>query len=925
MAAQDKLRAPSGAPTCPWVGPLDAEILLLGESPARSEIREQEPFVGTSGLVLNKCLSAARLPRYSLRIGNLVPAIAPGGTDFSRHSEQDLEWGARLLERELARMPRLKLVLGLGGSALEWLLGLHGITRWRGSLFPPSAELVGDPHNEYWTRLARSGQRIELPPSVAVLCSFHPAAVARQFAWHTWLVEDLKRAKLYAEGSYRLPKRRFFLEQPEELARLVDDVIIAHERAVAIDTEMFAPLVSLVTEEEAHCFTWDCTVDHIVRPPMERLLKSDQVVKVAHNMAHDWRDLELVHGVTPVRPWMDTGCGAHLLEPSGIDPGGDRQVSAGSQMVGKSLAPHIATRFTWWPYHKWLRELDPLLYCAMDSVVCYDAYWAQLRELGERPKLLDYAIHDMRLFEVLQHMLRRGLRVDEAERLRVVEQQRKRLAALDAELAELAEPYVAEALEQGRMRKPHLFETERVCECCRAASKKRLHCWSCAGFERSPPKAMLLERAESAEQRAAWAALKAAELREHVLEPCAACSDTPDGRLVSREPINWDSSDQVGDLLYRALRIPARRYQGSETIRFEQLERLLDPGAWPKQAPSASRRVLELYVRRSKIDADIKTITRIAPGNDGRIRTVFDLWYTPTGRVASRENLHDASTNLQNLPVAARRFVVPSDGNYFDYVDYAQIEGRCLAVLSQDRALLEIYRSGGDSHMSVVELIGQRTGLEISRDQAKRTAFAAFYGIESEHLSTILGCSKLEALQILEAFFATFPGAKRYREATVRSLKESRSVTSPTGWRRQWLSYVVETRGRNRGEIRKKIVKEALATAPQNMASKVLGLGLLQVWKRFERSSVDPAVHLHDAGLFELPKERARELAPELEAAMQVRVDDWDMDFPAEISPGPNWLVASKSDSWKRANGYGLWTREQVLKRGVPDCNDPRG
>ena len=915
-------RSPTGAPTCPSSGPLDAELLLVGESPAGEEIRDQEPFVGPAGRVLALGMSKVGLPRAKTRIVNAVPALAPGNK-FAQHDPRDLAWGINLLRQEIAAMPRLRLVVALGDNPMRLIQGTSGIMKWRGSLIPAVDRWGDDPGdpNEYWRRLSRSPE-VPPPDSVATMGTYHPAAVLRQFAWHYWLNNDLGRARDYLSGNWTPPhKRQWFFNDMEELERVVDEVILPHEHMFAMDTEMSPPICCIVTEDEVHTFEWQ---DRAYEP-MRRILTHPRVLKVAHNMAHDWRQSELWWGIQVERPWFDTLAGAHILEPSGMDPGGDREEEAGEQLVGKALSPHITTRFTPWPYHKWLDALDPLVYCGIDTVTCYDAYWPQMKALNQRPQLMRLAEEDHRVWEVLFHMQRRGVLVDEAQRSKEEERLQKEVGDWDQQLQDKAGAIVQEAWGRGRLSKPDLFRKEKVCPCCRSSKKKSPRCWSCAGFQKAPSKKELVERATRTTIRVKDALrlskMTKGELEELLLHPCARCSGDA-RKQVHWVDINWGSGDQVGDIFYRALGVPARRYQGRETTRFEQLERLLDPGQY--LAPGVegrraeARELLTAYVKRAKVATDLATVQRLTPDEHGILRSVFDPWYTPTARVASREGLFDVGTNLQNIPKEARRMIVARPGYVYLYPDYAQIEGRAVAVTCKDEAFMRIYADpDGDSHTEVVKLMASM-GVVITRDQAKRLSYAVMYGIEAEHLGVVLGVDFMTARRILDAFFRVFRGVKRYHEQIKKELRAHRRVTCPTGWTRRWLGHVVRGKGRLQGELIDKVIKEALATIPQHMAARVLTKGLLRIWAG-DRTLLDPAAHVHDAALLESPADRAGEALLASEEAMTLT--EWGMPFPVEASVGPNWYVASLSnkDDEKLPGGvYHAWSRDQVLANGVP-------
>ncbi len=60
------------------VGPLDAELCIVGEAPGASEDQLGEPFVGEAGQLLNKMLSACGFSRSEVFICNILRCRPPG-------------------------------------------------------------------------------------------------------------------------------------------------------------------------------------------------------------------------------------------------------------------------------------------------------------------------------------------------------------------------------------------------------------------------------------------------------------------------------------------------------------------------------------------------------------------------------------------------------------------------------------------------------------------------------------------------------------------------------------------------------------------------------------------------------------------------------------------------------------------------------
>jgi uracil-DNA glycosylase len=169
------------APRCvPPGGSKVARIALVGEAPGKNEQIKLQPFVGASGIKLDEMLWHVGLRRSEVFISNAAlcrPEI-PNSTSPNRFSSEEyMKWIAienksrkrtakaekapyvPLLDPFAACRPRLLrelynldlnaraagapngvVVVPLGNFALKTLRGLTGITKYRGSVFPPRAD-----------------------------------------------------------------------------------------------------------------------------------------------------------------------------------------------------------------------------------------------------------------------------------------------------------------------------------------------------------------------------------------------------------------------------------------------------------------------------------------------------------------------------------------------------------------------------------------------------------------------------------------------------------------------------------------------------------------------------------------------------------------------------------------------------------------
>ncbi|MFM2198481.1 MAG: hypothetical protein RLZZ505_1913 [Verrucomicrobiota bacterium] len=106
----------------------DAAIMLVGEAPGYNEEKEGEPFVGPAGQKLNDILKAMGLKREDVYISNLVkfrPSLPKQTTNNRKPTPEEMAACLPLVMAEIS-VVQPKLIIALGGTAAEGLLGLEG-------------------------------------------------------------------------------------------------------------------------------------------------------------------------------------------------------------------------------------------------------------------------------------------------------------------------------------------------------------------------------------------------------------------------------------------------------------------------------------------------------------------------------------------------------------------------------------------------------------------------------------------------------------------------------------------------------------------------------------------------------------------------------------------------------------------------------
>jgi DNA polymerase len=125
-------------------GPLESQVMLIGEAPGYWEDVQGKPFVGAAGKLLNELLASAGLSRSQVYITNVVKCRPPGNRD---PKPAEIEACSPYLERQL-NIIRPKIICTLGNHAAAKILPMFGfkikpISQIHGKIFR-SSSLFGE-------------------------------------------------------------------------------------------------------------------------------------------------------------------------------------------------------------------------------------------------------------------------------------------------------------------------------------------------------------------------------------------------------------------------------------------------------------------------------------------------------------------------------------------------------------------------------------------------------------------------------------------------------------------------------------------------------------------------------------------------------------------------------------------------------------
>src|SRR6185437_12139941 len=230
---------------------------------------------------------------------------------------------------------------------------------------------------------------------------------------------------------------------------------------------------------------------------------------------------------------------------------------------------------------------------------------------------------------------------------------------------------------------------------------------------------------------------------------------------------------------------------------------------------------------------------------DGRIHCLLNQTVAATGRLSSSD------PNLQNIPIRTelgrriRRSFVAEKGNKIISADYSQLELRLLAHITQDPVMLEAFQNGEDIHARTARLVfGAKTDEELkeARRFAKIVNFAIAYAIEPWGLSQRVGITRQEAKKVIEDYYSTYKGVRRYMEEVPIRAREHGYVRSIYG-RIRPLPGITD---RN-ANIRKAAEREAI-NMPIQGTSDIVKIAMLKVDEEFKRNNFEARMlmQVHD-------------------------------------------------------------------------------
>lgn len=333
-----------------------------------------------------------------------------------------------------------------------------------------------------------------------------------------------------------------------------------------------------------------------------------------------------------------------------------------------------------------------------------------------------------------------------------------------------------------------------------------------------------------------------------------------------------------------------------------RLRRYMNQGGSESWQVDVTRRNYTLTTNRELMDEDLEE------------PETFYCCSVPSSYLLVRRGQNIMVTGqCQNIPARTemgrrvKELFIPSPGCVLAEVDYSQIELRCTAHVSEDAAMIEVYRTGDDLHWRTAESAYRAPRSELGKEQrqaSKTTNFLTIYrGTAPALLTNLISdgadrnywTEELVQTILIDGFYRGYPGVTRMNDESDERLRKHGYTWDMFGRVRHgeaaWSAFEY---------VRSEAFRQCGNMRIQGACASLLKLGfapLLELCNTFCDMGYRcwPILSVHDSMLFDVSEEIVGYFLPEAKQIMESLVE-WRVPIVAEAEVGENWGVKQK---WK--------------------------
>ncbi len=353
---------------------------------------------------------------------------------------------------------------------------------------------------------------------------------------------------------------------------------------------------------------------------------------------------------------------------------------------------------------------------------------------------------------------------------------------------------------------------------------------------------------------------------------------------LAQESFNLNSPKQVAQILFEKLQLKSPKKGKSKNSTSAEILTAL------AQDHEIARLILE-YRKYSKLKSTYtESLPLLINKKDNRIHTTYNQTNTATGRLSS------SNPNLQNIPTRTiegnkiRKAFVPSDkNNLIISADYSQIELRLLAHVSEDKHLIEAFKSGEDIHTVTASKVFGVDISEVTKDmryKSKAVNFGIIYGQTKYGLAKALKINPAQAQKFIDKYFETYPKIKIYMEKMVNFVEEKGYAQTFTG-RKRYLNSEINS---SNAMIREFAKRAAINHPMQGAAADLIKMAMIDFEKKLKENNLKSKliIQVHDELVVETEKSESELVKKLILEAMELG-QPLKVPLVIDINEGKTW------------------------------------
>jgi len=351
---------------------------------------------------------------------------------------------------------------------------------------------------------------------------------------------------------------------------------------------------------------------------------------------------------------------------------------------------------------------------------------------------------------------------------------------------------------------------------------------------------------------------------------------------------NLASPKQLGEVLFDKLKLDPKAKK-TKTGQYQTGEDVLSALAYKSDIV---KDILDFRQLQKLKSTYVDALPLLVNPKTGRVHTSYNQAVAATGRLSSN------NPNLQNIPIRTergrevRKAFIPRDENHVLLsADYSQIELRIIADISKEENMLDAFNNGIDIHTATAAKVYGITIEEVDSTQrrnAKAVNFGIIYGQSAFGLSQNLGIPRKEAAEIIEQYFAQYPGIKRYMTETMDFARENGFVETIMGRRR----YLRDINSANQ-TVRGFAERNAINAPIQGSAADMIKIAMINIHQDIKDQQLQSkmTMQVHDELVFDVLKTEVEAMKKIISHRMKTAIKT-TVPIEVEIGEGNTWLEA---------------------------------